>query len=52
MVVLDRPIPMIERARTAENYRDIPIDLQDPRNRETFVDARDSGWRGKTTIPE
>jgi hypothetical protein len=43
---------MIERARTAGNYRDIPIDLQDPRNRETLVDARDSGWRRKITIPE
>ena len=47
MVVLDRPIPLLERAPTAENYHDIPIDLQDPRNRETLVDARDYGLAGE-----
>jgi zinc D-Ala-D-Ala dipeptidase len=47
MIAFEHPIPIVDRAPTAEDYHDIPIDLRDPRNLEPLVDARDWGLAGE-----
>jgi zinc D-Ala-D-Ala dipeptidase len=47
MIGFDRPIPILDRAPTSEDYHEIPIALQDPRNREPLVDARSRGLAGE-----
>jgi hypothetical protein len=42
----DRPIPWHERAPTALDYENIPVDLSDPRSREALVDPIESGVAG------
>jgi D-alanyl-D-alanine dipeptidase len=47
MTPYDRPIPIRERAPTAGNYQNIPIDAHDPRYAEALVDARVFGIAGE-----
>lgn len=44
--VTSRPIPRHQHAPTAMDYRDVPVDLTDPRAREPLVDLADYGIAG------
>jgi len=47
MTPYEQPIPLHQRAPTAANYRDIPIDVHDPRYAEPLIDARSFGIAGE-----